>query len=114
MATISNLTIDQGTDFDITVNVDADDGGSLDLTGYTGRAQIRKSYSSLTAIDFTVSIILPTTDGQLRLSLPASTSNTMKPGRYLYDLEIESSTGKVTRVIEGQITITPSITRSDN
>lgn len=115
MATISNLTIDQGTDFDITVNVDADDGGPLDLTNYSGRAQIRKSYSSLTAVDFTVSVILPAADGQLKVSLPASTSNSMKPGRYLYDLEIEnSSTNAVTRVIEGQVTITPSITRSDN
>ena len=114
MATISNLTIDQGADFEITVNVDADDGSPLDLNGYAGRAQIRKSYASLTAVDFTVGIIVPTSNGQLKLSLPASTSNTMKPGRYLYDLEIESATGKVTRVIEGQIEITPSITRIDN
>ena len=115
MATISNLTIDQGTDFEIIVNVDADDGGPLDLVNYTGRAQIRKSYSSLTATDFTVAILLPTANGELKVSLPASTSNSMKPGRYLYDLEIEhSSTGAVTRVIEGQVTVTPSITRSDN
>jgi hypothetical protein len=35
----------------------------------------------------------------------------MKAGRYVYDVEISSGGGTVTRVIEGQLEITPSVTR---
>jgi hypothetical protein len=35
----------------------------------------------------------------------------MEPGRYLYDVEITSSEGEVSRVVEGVVTVTPGITR---
>lgn len=111
MATISNLAADQGSDFSIVITVDDAGGGSLDLTNYSARAQIRKTYASLTAIDFVVIIDAPES-GEIQLALSAATTNGMKPGRYVYDLEIEDNeSGIVTRVVEGQITITPSVTR---
>ena len=42
MAIIANIFIDQGADFSITVNVADVDGTSLNLSGYTAAAQIRK------------------------------------------------------------------------
>jgi len=37
----------------------------------------------------------------------------MKPGRYLYDVEItKTSTSEKTRVVEGQVTINPGITQT--
>jgi hypothetical protein len=35
----------------------------------------------------------------------------MKPGRYVYDVEIVDGDGKRTRVVEGQFEITPGVTR---
>ena len=46
MASISNIFIDQGTDFSITVDVTQADGAALNLTGYSAAAQIRKTYGS--------------------------------------------------------------------
>ena len=46
MAIIANIFIDQGADFSITVNVADVDGTTLNLTGYTAAAQMRKTYES--------------------------------------------------------------------
>ena len=44
MASISNLTIDQGTTYSVSIAVNDDTGSARDLTGYTGRSQMRRSY----------------------------------------------------------------------
>lgn len=48
--------------------------------------------------------------GVVRLTIPASVTATMS-GEYLYDLEIESAGGEVTRVLEGLCSISAEITR---
>ena len=45
MAQVANIYIDQGTDFQIAVDVTDAVGDVLDLTGYTESAQLRKTYS---------------------------------------------------------------------
>ena len=110
MAIISNLTIDQGSSFRAEIDVTDSDGDALDLDGYTGAAQMRKSYSSSTATDFTVEF--PNrTGGVVRISLTSTQTNALKAGRYLYDVEITSAGGDVTRVVEGQVEVTPGVTR---
>lgn len=110
MAIISNLTIDQGSSFRAEIDVTDSDGDALDLDGYDGAAQMRKSYSSSTATDFTVEF--PNrTGGVVRISLTSTQTNALKAGRYLYDVEITSAGGDVTRVVEGQVEVTPGVTR---
>ena len=109
MAIIANLFIDQGTDFSITVDVTDAAGTALNLTGYSAAAQIRKTYaSSAISATFTTSIAAAT--GQVTLSL-TDTETTIEAGRYVYDLNINSSSGQKTRVVEGQATVTPGVTR---
>lgn len=110
MAVYANLTVDQGSDFNSTIDVTGADGTALDLSTYTLRGQIRKSYQSSTAVDFVTNVGGNT--GELDMSLTASTTAGMKAGRYVYDVEIESSAGVVTRVLEGQLEITPRVTRT--
>ena len=43
MATVNNLVIDQGTTFEMTLNVTNDDGSKKDLANYSVAAQIRKT-----------------------------------------------------------------------
>lgn len=110
MATVSNIFIDQGSEYSNTVTVTASNGQPLDLTDYTAAAQMRKSYSSSMAYDFVASVPIAT-NGKVRLQVPSSLSESMTPGRYLYDLEITSPSGAKTRVVEGIATITPQITK---
>lgn len=109
MAIKANLVIDQGTDFSATIDVIDTDDNPFDLTNYTTAAQIRKSYASTTAYDFNTS---HNNDlGQIYLSISNSITNQLDPGRYLYDVEITSTSGDISRVVEGIVTVTPGITR---
>lgn len=109
MATKANLVIDQGTHFSTTISIANMDDEAIDLTGYTGAAQIRKHHSSANAVNFGVSIDAAL--GDLTLSLTPSQSNAMVPGRYVYDVEVTDSSNVVSRIVEGIVTITPGVTR---
>ena len=56
MATISNLFIDQGSDFSAIITLKNQDGSTLNLTGFTVASQFRKSYQSSSATNFTVTV----------------------------------------------------------
>lgn len=109
MATKQNLYVDQGTSFLQTFTLRNPDGTLLDITGYTGRAQFRKEYTSTEAFNFVVS--LGGNTGVVTIALTPNTTSNVSAGRYVYDVEIESNTGVVTRLLEGFITLTPEVTR---
>ena len=110
MAVYSNIVIDQGADYSVSIDVTDTDGDTIDLSGYTAAGQIKKTYSSSTAVDFTVSIASPASAGILDVGLSNTQTNAMKAGRYVYDIEITNSGGVKTRVLEGQVEITPGVT----
>ena len=110
MAIHSNLFIDQGATFSADIDVTDVDGNEIDLTNYTVAGQIRKTYSSLTATDFTASI-QNAIGGTIRIELSAAETGALKAGRYVYDVEITSDTNVITRVLEGQVEIMPGVTR---
>ena len=110
MATISNLFVDSGADYSNIITVSGSNGQPLNLTNYTVKSQMRKSYQSSIAYDFT-STIHNATGGQVRLQLTAAQSETIPAGRWLYDVEITSPSGTKTRVLEGIATVTPQITQ---
>lgn len=109
MAIKANIIIDQGADFSATIDVTDASGDPFDLTSYGVAAQMRKNYASTSAITFA------TTEngalGQITLALANTITADIEPGRYLYDVEITSSSSEVTRVVEGIVTVTPGITR---
>jgi hypothetical protein len=109
MATISNLYIDAGTTFSAIITVNNNDGSSVDLEGYTVAAQLRKSYGSTTAHNFTSSIY-DASSGKIQIALTATQTSAIKPGRYLYDIEITTGSQK-SRVAEGLVIVTPEITK---
>ena len=111
MAIYSNLSIDQGTDFSSDITVENANGGPADLTGYTAFGQIRKTHSSSTAVDFIC--LAHGGTGRISIKLTNTATNGMKPGRYVYDIEIKNGAdGTITRVLEGQVEVTPGVTRS--
>ena len=86
-------------------------GNTLDLTGYTAKGQVRRSYASTTAVDITCTVRAPATSGILDISLSNAQTNAMKAGRYVYDVEITSSGGIKDRVLEGQLEVMPGVTQ---
>lgn len=110
MATVSNIYIDQGANFSNTITVAGADGNALDLNNYTTASQMRKSYQSSTAYNLNAAVS-DADNGQVTISLTATQSGDIPAGRYLYDVEITSSGGTKTRVVEGIAVVTPEITQ---
>ena len=110
MASISNIFIDQGATFTTTVTVSDANGDAVNLSGYSVAAQIRKSFLSSSATAFTASISNASA-GEITISLTDSQTTSLESGRYVYDVLITASGGTKTRVVEGQVTVNPSVTR---
>jgi hypothetical protein len=107
MATKANITIDQGTTFNTSVALTDSYGNPLDLSAYTANSQIRKWYTSSTAVDFTVTL----SHGNISLSLNSDSTALLTPGRYVYDVLLTDSQNSVTRVVEGVVTVTPRVSK---
>ena len=110
MAIYANINIDQGTDFFSVITVEGSDGNIFNLTGYSARGQVRKTYASNTAYDLATAINNPTS-GLINISLSSTQTASMRPGSYVYDVEIVDAYNVVTRVVEGQVEVTPRVTR---
>ena len=68
MATVSNLFVDAGASYSNIISVAATNGQPLNLTGYSVASQMRKSYQSSTAYNFTASVF-NAEQGKVRLQL---------------------------------------------
>lgn len=110
MATVAYLDIDQGSDFTVELNLENDDGTPMSLVEYAVYSQFRKSYSSTIGYTFDAEIE-DAANGKISLTYLGEDSSNIKPGRYLYDIELVHITGRKIRVVEGIVTINPEITK---
>ena len=102
---VSNITIPGGADFQQTFFLESVSNTPLDLTGYTGYAKLKKSPASLNnSATFTVSFPSRIT-GKVKISLGSTITSTLRPGRYCYDILLDSGSTK-TRVVEGSALVT--------
>lgn len=110
----TDLYLDQGTDFASALNLQADDGSPINLTNYIFTSQIRKSYYSANATANIAVTIIDAPNGLAELSMTAANTANIFPGRYVYDVLMMDSTNTFSRIVQGIMTVTPSVTRSAN
>lgn len=113
---ILDLNCYQGANFDYSLTWTRS-GTAVNLTGYSARMQVRDSYDAGTAIVSLVSgtgITLGGTAGTVLLELDA-TATALLDGtpnsQYIYDLELVSGAGYVTRLIEGRFYVFAEVTK---
>lgn len=111
MADFVELQIESGATFLTEIIVREPDGTSKNLVNYSARSQMRKSYYSSTAINFSVQITDPA-NGAISMSITAANTANISAGRYVYDVEMENIQGTVTRIFEGIVTVLPNVTRT--
>jgi len=85
MSTYSNLFVDQGADFSTFVSIENNDNDPLDLADLNIKGQIRKSYGSSTAFDFTI-IKTDIPGGQIQINLDSNTASLEDGSILVYDL----------------------------
>jgi hypothetical protein len=112
MASYVELILDQGTTFNNIINLSDDiTNSNINISGYTVRSQMRRSYYSANATANITCTITNAAQGEITMNMSAGTTANIKAGRYLFDLETVDGLGTVSRVLEGIITVTPGITR---
>lgn len=122
-AATTDLTIEQGSTWThaFIVNQPAEAGTPIeslvpaDLTGYTARMQVRKHVESphilleLTTGNGRITVT-PLT-GRIDLIVDAVTTSALNFTTAVYDVEIVSTGGIVTRLVRGKVTLIPEVTR---
>lgn len=112
MAAYVELYMDQGTTFNNIINLTDDvTNANVNISGYIVRSQMRRSYYSENATANIVCTITTPSAGEITMSLDAANTDNIKAGRYLFDVETVDLSNTVTRILEGIITVTPSITK---
>lgn len=110
---VSNIVIEQGFDFDTTFELeDSTTGEALDLTDYTVTAQMRKTYTSSSATNFTVQLV-DADSGELKISMDSDVTSNLKIGRYVYDIRLVSPSPEeaVSKAVEGSVLVRGGVTR---
>lgn len=111
-----DLTMYQGANFDYNL-IWQTNGTPVNLTGFTARMQVRESVDSTAVVLALASgsgITLGGTAGSVALSASAATTaGVASPAntQYVYDLELVSGSGYVTRLVEGCFFVDPEVTR---
>lgn len=110
-----DLLIEQGSTFYLTVNAKNPDGTVKALSGYSGRMQIRPLYNSSTIyVDATTSnglITILGSQGQVTVTIPATTTDSYSWDGGVYDLEVDNNAGDVIRLVSGSVSLSKQVTR---
>ena len=115
MAEVYDLEIDQGATFQRRITWKDGNDNPVNLEGYTARMQIRKTIrSSEVIVEATTEngfITLGGAAGTIEISIPADVTKTFDFKRGVYDLELESAGGFVTRLLQGCVYVSAEVTR---
>jgi hypothetical protein len=113
-ATTYDILIEQGATYSQVITY-KDNGVAVNLTGYTARMQVRATLESAsTLVELTTEnsrIALGGTAGTITLTIAAADTAALTSGRGVYDLELVSGSGIVTRLLQGAVTISRNVTR---
>lgn len=110
-----NFYINQGTDLSVPIVLTDSTGAPVDLSGYSASMQIRTNVNSSTALDTLTTensrITMDPTSGKLTLIFPNSITEAYPAQKVVYDIEITSAGGQITRILEGTISVSAEVTR---
>ena len=117
---VHDMIVDQGATVNTVFTLKNSARSALDITGYSARMQVRKfdgttrdpkptvvaEYTSLDGY-FTIG----GTAGTVTLLIPPAEMEAFEAGSYFYDVEVESSLGETTRIVQGKFIVRAEVTR---
>ena len=104
-----NITINVGETFseDLTL-LSADGSGVVDLTGFTGQSQLRKSPFNPRFADIQVGI-KSAADGVVNISIASTITKFLQGGRHVYDVILTRPSGFKFVAVEGNALVRSGI-----
>ena len=110
-AAYSDIFLEQGADFNTQITLDDVNGDPFNLTGFSVKSVAKNSYYSANATIVFDATVYDANNGIIQLSSPASVTANVSPRQKLvYDILLIDSSNNVTRVVEGQVLISPGVT----
>lgn len=110
-----DIIVEQGATFTLAMTWKDSAGSAVNLTGYTARMQVRPAADStgtlLTLTTENGRIALGGAAGTITLTVAASDTAALTAGTGVYDIELVSGGGVVTRLLQGSVTISREVTR---
>lgn len=110
-----DMVIDQGATLSRTITWKDSAKAPINVTGYSARMQVRASVTATTTvIELTTAnsrIALGGAAGTVTLTVSAADTAALAAGRYVYDLELVSGSGVVSRLIMGNFVVRGEVTR---
>lgn len=112
MTTRTNLYVDQGVDFEITLDLFTIQDEEFDITNQTFICYARKMYSSSNSLEIQVNInTIDNDSNNLDLLISAEHTRILPPGKYQYDLIMITSGNRIIKILEGLLFILPTMSR---
>lgn len=106
-----DFSVDAGSTWMISMNWNNNDGTPIDLNGYIGRMYLKRNYNTPSAFEITTDNTRMTLgNGTIAWTVTDEDTSTLS-GQYIYDIELESFLGTVTRLFQGSIKISPEVTK---
>lgn len=110
-----DLYIEQGATWNLPLLWKDAEGAPMDLSGYTARMHLRKKITDPDPVlELTTEnsrITLGGVDGTIALVIQAVDTSLIDKGAAVYDLELISGGGIVTRLLQGGVEVSPEVTR---
>ena len=111
---VYDILVDQGATLNRALFLKDSAKRPIDLTDYTARMHIRDSVDSTNIIEILTTeneqIVLDELDGRVDILLTPAETAALVAKSYVYDLELESPEGDVTKIISGKLTVRAEIT----
>ena len=108
-----DFTIEQGATFNLLLTWKINDL-PVDITNWTARLQARVDVEDteiILSLTTGAGITLGGAAGTISLDQTAIQTTLLPAGTYVYDLELISGIGTVTRLVQGELNISPEVTR---
>lgn len=111
-----HITIEQGATFNPVLTWKDQAGALINLTGYSARMQIRPTVDDagipfVDATDLNGKLVLGGVAGTITLNIPATDTAALVFSEAVYDLEVEDASGVVTRLLKGDVYLSPEVTK---
>ena len=113
-----NFSLNQGSDYAIPLRLQDSVGTPLNLAGYSAQMQIRRTAGACQTIDDLTSegesprIKIDAEAGKITLNFSHEITEKWPSGSMVYDIEITSPAGQITRILQGSISVSAEVTRN--
>ena len=122
MAETTDIVIEQKATFVLSIVYNDTNGDPVDLTGYSARMMVKASHDTAdvdAVIDIDsdaggtgdVSGIGLDDSGNISVVVAKAETTGLDPGDYVWDILLEDSDGRATRLIEGKAVVKPGVTK---